>query len=90
MNTWQTWQKNLALTAIMAVTQGAFAADTKEAAEVLFVYRVQPMFKEKCLACHGDDPKKIKGGLDMRSLSALLKGGESEETSIVPGQPEKS
>jgi mono/diheme cytochrome c family protein len=90
MKTWQTWRKGLALAAILAAGQGAFAADTKEAGEVLFVYRVQPMFKEKCLACHGDDPKKIKGGLDMRSLSALLKGGDSEETSIVPGQPDKS
>jgi len=90
MKTWQTWRKSLALAAILAAGQGAFAADTKEAGEVLFVYRVQPMFKEKCLACHGDDPKKIKGGLDMRSLSALLKGGDSEETSIVPGQPDKS
>ena len=28
-------------------------------------------------ACHGDDEKKIKGELDMRTLTGLLRGGES-------------
>ncbi len=59
-------------------------------AEELFARRIQPLFKEKCLACHGDDPKKIKGGLDMRTRAALLKGGESEKPAIVPGQPDAS
>jgi mono/diheme cytochrome c family protein len=60
------------------------------AADELFVRRIQPLFKEKCLACHGDDPKKLKGGLDMRTLGGLLKGGESEKPSIIPGQPAAS
>lgn len=68
----------------------SMAADSKEAGEVLFAYRLQPMFKEKCLACHGDDAKKLKGGLDMRTLSTLLKGGESEKPAVVPGRPEES
>jgi mono/diheme cytochrome c family protein len=62
------------------------AADAK-AAEELFAHRILPLFKDKCLACHGDDEKKIKGGLDMRTLAGLLKGGESEKPSVVPGKP---
>ena len=59
-------------------------------ADVLFARKIQPLFKTKCLACHGEDPKKLKGELDVRSLAGLLKGGESEEPSIVPGKPEQS
>ena len=61
-----------------------------EDAEALFVRRVWPLFQEKCLACHGNDEKKIKGGYDMRTLQSAMKGGESEKKSIVPGKPEES
>ena len=69
--------------------QTAMAVE-KVAADVLFARKIQPLFKTKCLACHGEDPKKLKGELDLRSLAGLLKGGESEEPSIVPGKPEQS
>jgi hypothetical protein len=49
-----------------------------EDAEALFVRRVWPLFQEKCLACHGNDEKKIKGGYDMRTPESATKGGESE------------
>lgn len=61
-----------------------------EDAEALFVRRVWPLFQEKCLACHGNDEKKIKGGYDMRTQQSAMKGGESEKKSIVPGKPEDS
>ncbi|MGV3662767.1 MAG: PSD1 and planctomycete cytochrome C domain-containing protein [Prosthecobacter sp.] len=61
-----------------------------EDAEALFVRRVWPLFQEKCLACHGKDEGKIKGGLDMRTLESTLKGGESEVKALVPGKPEES
>ena len=61
-----------------------------EDATALFVRRVWPLFQEKCLACHGNDEQKIKGGYDMRTLESALKGGESETKSIVPGKPEES
>ena len=61
-----------------------------EDAEALFVRRVWPLFQEKCLACHGNDEAKIKGGLDMRTLGSTLKGGDSGSASLVPGQPEAS
>ena len=56
-------------------------------ADVLFVRKIQPLFKNKCLACHGDNPDKIKGGLDMSTLDGLLAGGESEKPSLVVGDP---
>ena len=56
------------------------------AADVLFARKIQPLFKVKCLTCHGDDPKKLKGELDMRTRAGLLAGGESEEPVLVPGK----
>ena len=78
------------LLTVSALSPPAKAATSAAPAEELFVRRVQPLFKEKCLACHGDDPKKIKGSLDMRTRAGLLKGGESEKPSIVPGKAESS
>ena len=59
-------------------------------AESLFVRRVWPLFQEKCLACHGNDEKKIKADYDMRSLESATKGGESGVKALVPGKPEES
>jgi mono/diheme cytochrome c family protein len=72
----------------LAVAAPLAAADEK--AEQLFVRRVVPLFAEKCLACHRQDEAKIKGGLDMRSLAAVLKGGDSEVPALVVGKPEES
>ena len=58
--------------------------------EQLFVRRVQPLFGEKCLGCHGKDPQKIKADYDMRTRESAFKGGESGDAAIVPGRPEKS
>src|SRR5262249_55396006 len=38
---------------------------------------VRAIFVEKCLSCHGNDPKEIKGGYDLRTREAAIKGGES-------------
>lgn len=46
-----------------------------------------PLLKEHCTKCHGG--AKQKGGLDLRSLASLLKGGENGPT-FVPGKPEES
>ena len=66
-------------------------AAEKAEADLLFARKVLPLFKAKCLACHGEDPKKkLKGDFDMRSRAGLLKGGESEGPSIVHGKPLQS
>jgi hypothetical protein len=74
----------------MSLTARSFALTTEEQHQRHFAQKVMPLLKEKCLACHGDDPKKIKGDLDMRTREALLKGGESGDPSIVPGKPDQS
>ncbi len=59
-------------------------------AETLAVIRVQPLLKEKCLGCHGDDPDKIKSDYDMRTAEGIFKGGESEVAAVVAKQPDQS
>src|SRR4051812_26354651 len=78
-----------ALTPLLFVSCHCALAEDN-AAELLFVRRVAPLFQEKCLACHGNEESKIKGGLDMRTRAATLKGGDSEQPAFVAGQPEKS
>ena len=71
---------------------GILKAQSNEAiSEILFAHKIKPLFKAKCMACHGEGPnKKIKGDLDMRSLESLIRGGESGDPSIVVGNASKS
>ena len=46
---------------------------------------VRELVRTKCLGCHGDDTEDLRGAYDMRSHGSLLKGGESEEAAVVPG-----
>ena len=76
---------------LLALAFQAGMTAEKVDAEVAFARKVLPLFKVKCLACHGEDSKKkLKGDFDMRSRAGLLKGGESKEPSIVPGKPLQS
>jgi hypothetical protein len=38
---------------------------------------VLPVLTQHCLKCHGADPEKIKGGLDLSTRKGVLGGGES-------------
>ncbi len=71
---------------LLALPLGAAASE----AESLFVRRIQPLLADKCLACHGKDEAKIKGGLDLRSLAETLAGGDSGKPALVAGKPEQS
>lgn len=67
------------------------AGNTEAASdEVFFIDKVYPLMKEKCLACHGDRPDKIKGGYDMRTHAGMLAGGDSKKAAIVKGKPDLS
>jgi mono/diheme cytochrome c family protein len=48
------------------------------------------LIKEKCLACHGQQPDKPKAAYDLRTRDAAFRGGESGVPAIVPNQPENS
>ena len=56
----------------------------------LFTLKVLPLLKVKCFGCHGNDPEDIRGDYNLLTREGMLQGGESEETSLVPGKPEES
>lgn len=53
------------------------------AAAPTFQHDILPWFEKSCISCHG---AKTLGGLDLRTLSAILSGGKSG-SAIVPGNP---
>ncbi len=69
---------------------GAIASEPGEG-EKLFALKVKPLFAEKCNACHGDEPEKIKGEFDMRTRETILAGGDYfGEDVLLPGRGEES
>jgi type IV secretory pathway VirB10-like protein len=54
---------------------------------ISYVKQVFPIFKAKCLMCHGDPQKKAD--VDLRTLASAVKGGSSGD-GAVPGKPDKS
>ena len=63
---------------------------TKAAADRLFTLRVLPLLKEKCFGCHGADKQDIRGDYDLLTREAMIRGGESGEKALIPGQPDHS
>lgn len=59
-----------------------------QAAEPDFQRDIQPIFAERCYSCHGSE--KQKSGLRLDSRASALRGGESGQTALVPGQSAKS
>jgi len=54
-----------------------------------FEKQVQPLLRQHCWKCHGEDPGKLRGGLDLRTRSAILQGGDSGPA-VDLRQPDKS
>ncbi len=78
------------LAAVFVTTTG-FSIDDATEGEKLYALKLKPLFAEKCNACHGDEPEKIKGEFDMRSREAILKGGETfGDEVLIDGKGEKS
>jgi hypothetical protein len=59
----------------------------KSTTSLTFAKDVQPIFRAKCVNCHGD--RKLKGGLDVRTLRSLEKGGDTGPA-INRSEPELS
>ncbi len=55
--------------------------------EELWSNQVEPLLDKQCLKCHAG--VRQKGGLDLRSLETILKGGESGPA-MIPGKPDES
>ncbi|MFL2858606.1 MAG: PSD1 and planctomycete cytochrome C domain-containing protein [Planctomycetota bacterium] len=54
-----------------------------------FENRVRPLLVEKCLDCHGPDPGRREGGLDLSTRESLLSGG-GRGPAAVPGNSSES
>jgi mono/diheme cytochrome c family protein len=81
----------LACAAFALIARPALADDDAEArAEQLFAHKVLKVFQTKCFSCHGEDAGDVRGEYNMLTREGLLKGGESEEPAIAPGNPEES
>ncbi len=81
------------LTLFLGLIPSVSAADKKPTeaseAEALFAHQIWPTISAKCLACHGDDPEKIKGGLKLQSREQALAGGDSGPA-LIPGKAKES
>lgn len=49
---------------------------------------IVPIMKDSCLNCHGET--KPKGKYRVDSLANMIKGGESKEAAVIPGNSAKS
>src|SRR5688572_6068354 len=54
-----------------------------------FEKRVRPILVARCYECHSGTAAKLKGGLRLDSLAAMLKGGDTGPA-IVPGNAKES
>ncbi|MEL7498493.1 MAG: PSD1 and planctomycete cytochrome C domain-containing protein [Planctomycetota bacterium] len=59
-------------------------------ANKLFTLKVLPLLRVKCFGCHGDDADDIRGELNLITREGMLKGGESGDPSLIPGDAESS
>ena len=77
----------VALAGATMTASPARAADAEPGA-VSYYKDIRPLFQAQCHGCH--QPGKRGGEYVMTTRDGLLKGGESGEAAIVPGQPDKS
>jgi len=65
------------------------AAPVPKAKKIDFNRDVRPIL-DKCLSCHGHDPKAIQAGLRLDSRDGATRILSDGKQAIVPGHPEKS
>ena len=74
------------LVAFTCIVPSALAAQERssaaENADLLFAFKIEPLITSKCVACHGKNPDDIKGGLDLTSREATLRGGDSGSPAV--------
>jgi len=63
-------------------------AQTAGARTVDYAGDVKPILESRCLSCHG--PTEPKSGLRVDRRDSLLKGGDSGDPGVVPGDPRAS
>lgn len=76
------------LTLITLAVTGFSTASAASATPPTYERDIRPIFRAHCFDCHGATDE-LKGGLDLRLVRFLQKGGESGPA-ISPGQPNES
>ncbi len=88
----QILQRSCAVLAMLAVCRASLVVADEPSqeppAKVSFFREVRPLFQQHCFGCH--QPAKQGGEYVMSDFEAMLRGGESGEPAIVPGQPDAS
>lgn len=64
------------------------SAETSKPEQLTYEEHIRPIFRAHCFDCHGAT-EEMKGGLDLRLVRFLTKGGESG-AAIIPGKPDES
>ncbi len=75
------------LAVLLALFGLASAPASADEGDEAFALKVKPILVARCLACHGSDPDLLLGGLDLSSREGVLRGGNSGNPAIVPGDP---
>ena len=76
--------------ALFASLAGAPLVAGVDEGERLFALEIKPLLAAKCLACHGQNPSLLMGGLDLTGHATAMQGGQSGRPAIVPGKPDAS
>ncbi len=79
-----------AVLSVLASVSWAGAAEPRTQDADFFESRIRPVLVERCYECHSASAKKLKAGLRLDLRDGLLKGGESGQPAIVPGNAERS
>ena len=72
--------------ALLLMLSPAWLLGADQPADQLFLSDVEPLLVRRCLECHAAE---ARGGLDLRTRTAMLKGGDTGAV-VVPGKPEES
>ncbi len=84
------FKQGLGIVLLLALRISKSEAEEPSKADLdFFENKIRPVLVENCNSCHSHDAPKLKGGLSVESLEALLKGGQTGPA-IVLGDPEKS
>ena len=76
--------------ALAAPARHPKSAPVRKVEKIDFNRDIRPLLSEKCLACHGHDPKAIQAGLRLDQRAGATKLLASGEHAIVPGKPDQS
>lgn len=79
-----------ALLVLGACLAGAPLVASVDEGERLFALEIKPLLAAKCLACHGQSPSVLMGGLDLTTQASAYQGGQSGRPAVVPGNADAS